>query len=67
MASIQFTDKKGNTSIPNDLKNLSYDECINQLDLFEQGYNKDFEPDRQFQDYLVLNYPDGFFEIYEII
>lgn len=67
MNSIQFTDRNGNVSIPNDFQNLSYNECVEQLDLLEQGYDMDFESDRQLEDYLVLNYIDGSFEIYEIV
>lgn len=63
---IKKTDSEG-VSFPSDLKNLSYEEAVEQLNLLEQqtGFS-DFTPDRQGEDVLCRNYTDGSFELFEI-
>ena len=64
---IKYTDIQGRVTFPDDLANLSYEDAVTQLDLLEQGTSHStHEADRQGEDVLVLNYPGGEFEIYEI-
>lgn len=66
MAHIKLTTQNG-VNYPSDLKNLTYNEAVEQLNLLEQKTgHEDFESDRQMEDVLCLNYANGDFEIYEI-
>lgn len=66
MSKIKLTTNKG-TMYPVDLQDLTYSEAIEELNLLEQRTPQDtFEPDRQGEDVLCLNYPNGDFELYEI-
>ena len=66
MNTIKYTDRNGLVSYPSDLQGLSYNDCLTQLNLFEQDEFEMYESDRQTEDYLVLNHTDGTFESYEI-
>lgn len=64
---IKHTDAAGRVNYPGDLNGLIYEDAVTQLDLLEQGTSHStHEADRQGEDVLVLNYPGGEFEIYEI-
>lgn len=66
MAHIKLTTQDG-VNYPPDLKDLTYNECVEQLNLLEQKTgHEDFEVDRQMEDVLCLNYVCGNFELYEI-
>ena len=66
MAHIKLTTQNG-VNYPSDLKNLTYNEAVEQLNLLEQKTgHEDFESDRQMEDVLCLNYANGDFELYEI-
>ena len=66
MSKIKLTTNKG-TMYPVDLQDLTYSEAIEELNLLEQRTPQDtYEPDRQGEDVLCLNYPNGDFELYEI-
>lgn len=66
MAHIKLTTQNG-VNYPSDLKNLTYNEAVEQLNLLDQKTgHEDFESDRQMEDVLCLNYANGDFELYEI-
>ena len=66
MSRIKLTTNKG-TMYPVDLNHLTYSEAVEELNLLEQRTPHDtYEPDRQGENVLCLNYPNGDFELYEI-
>lgn len=67
MYKLRLTTDEG-ISFPADLQNLSKSEAKKQLDLLSEKTLKcDFSVDMQGWDVVCLNYPNGEFELYEIV
>lgn len=68
MSKIKLTTTDGTVTYPTDLQNLSYEECVNKLDLLSinSGFD-DFKSERQGEDVLCRSYVDGSFELFEIV
>jgi hypothetical protein len=51
---------------PNDLRNLTYDDAVNLLNLFQEGLYSYLSLERKFEDVLFANKCDGACDYYTI-